>query len=457
MIGDSVCLTRMKRRSDLPIGSPPTRSRRAFLSSGLKAVAWGGAGPQVLRTGVLAANGNPGANDRIGIGFIGIGRQASGLLAMLPGIKEARVAGFADVNLKRAEAAAARHDTVAVQDYRRLLDRREVDAVIIATPEQWRGLMCIHACQAGKDLYVEKPMSFTIREGRLIVQAVRKYRRVFQTGSQQRSQWPNHCGCLLVRSGAIGKIRRVIAHNYPSPWHGALPGEPVPEGLDWNLWLGPAEPVPYCENLYLPRAKPGWLSFRAFSGGEMTGWGAHGFDQVQCALGMDAAGPIEVWTEGPKFDPPTYREVESKDRGDKICRQPKVFMRYPGDIVMELGEAPPGGAIFIGERGRITIDRGLVKSDPPELAEEALERRPAGFVENHQRNWINCIKSREAPIADVEIGHRSTTVCHLGNIARETGRRLTWDPEREQFVGDAAANELLDRPRRKGFELPDRI
>ena len=428
-------------------------SRRRFL----RRTAALAAAPCLIPSGVLAAPGQPGANDRIGIGCIGIGRQASGILRVAAGMKEVRIAAFADVNLKRARAAAAPHQAEAFQDYRRLLERKDVDAIITATPEHWRGLICIHACQAGKDLYVEKPMSLTIREGRLIVAAVRKYKRVFQTGSQQRSMWPNHAGCTLVRTGAIGKIQRVIAHNYPSPWEGALPAQPVPEDLDWDMWCGSTEPVPFNNDLYLPRANPGWLSFRPYSGGEMTGWGSHGFDQVQCALGMDESGPVEVWAEGPKLIPPKYTASESKTRGDKICSEPKVFFRYPGDIVMELGNGPDGGAIFIGEKGKITIDRAVCKSDPPELAEDALEKRPRGFSENHLRNWIECLKSRAKPIADVEIGHRSATVCHLGNIARYTGRRLRWDPVKEVFPDDKEANTYLDRQRRKPYELPQSI
>lgn len=410
--------------------------------------------PCLLPAGLRAAEGRPGANDRIGIGFIGIGRQASDLLKVLVGLKDARVVAFADVNLKRAREAASKHQAEACQDFRRLLERQDVDAIITATPEHWRGPICLAACQAGKDLYVEKPMSLTIREGRLIVEAVRKYGRVFQTGSQQRSMWPNQLGCELVRSGRIGKVRRVIANNYPSPWEYALPAQPVPEELDWDMWCGPTEPVAYHPDLYLPRANPGWLSFRPYSGGEMTGWGSHGFDQVQWALGMDASGPIEVWTEGAPFNPPTYRAPEAKTRGDQICSEPKVFFRYAGDIVMELGNGPAGGAIFLGEKAKLTIDRAICRSDPPELAEDALEQRPRGFKENHLQNWLDCIKTRARPIADVEIGHRSATVCHLGNIARLTGRRLRWDPVKEVFPDDPAANGHLDRARRKPWELP---
>lgn len=432
-------------------------SRRAFLRQTSLAAAAGVLAPNLIPSGVLAANGVPGANDRIGIGFIGIGRQASGLLGMLRGVKDAQFVAVADVNLKRAQETTAKHGGFACQDYRRLLERKEVDAIVTATPEHWRSLICIHACQAGKDLYVEKPMTLTIREGRLMVQAARKYKRVFQTGSQQRSMWPNYAGCELVRTGRLGKIQRILAYNYPTPWNGALPAQAVPDGLDWDMWCGPAEPVPYNKDLYLPRANPGWLSFRPYSGGEMTGWGAHGFDQVQWALGMDESGPIEVWTEGSKFDPPTYTAPESKARGDKICQEPKVFFRYPGDIIMELSTGPMGGALFIGDKGKLTIDRAVCKSDPPELAEDALEKSHRGFNENHLKNWLACIKTREKPVADAETGHRSATVCHLGNIARWTGRKLRWDPVKEIFPDDPEANQLLDRPRRKPYVLPETI
>lgn len=434
----------------------PQVSRRRFLSRSLVAAAGVPVLPCLIPSHVLAAPGRPGANDRIGVGFIGMGRQAGNNLQILVRLPEARYVAVADVNRKRAEASAAEHAGVAAyQDYRRLLERKDVDAIVTATPEHWRIFICLHACQAGKDLYVEKPMSLTIHEGRLIVEAVRKYGRVFQTGSQQRSMWPNYAACAFLRNGGLGRIKRVIAHNYPTPWEGALPAQPVPEGMDWDMWCGPSEPVPYNEDLYLPRAKPGWLSFRPYSGGEMTGWGAHGFDQVQWALGMDQTGPIEIWTEGEKFDPPTYTQAEAKDRGDAICSKPTVFMRYPGDIVMELGDAGPGGARFVGEKGTVTVDRAYFRSDPPELAEEAMTMaKPEGWDPNHIRNWLTCIKTRERPIADVAIGHRSTTVCHLGNIARWAGRRLAWDPVKEEFTNDQAANHLLDRERRKGYEIP---
>lgn len=443
-------------RCGTPTGTQSGISRRRFIQrSGLLLA--GAAFPQIVPRGILASEGRPGANERIGIGFIGMGRQATALLQQLLRLPEARLVAVADVNLKRAQEVAVRHRAVAFQDYRWLLERDDVDAVITATPEHWRLLICVHACQAGKDVYAEKPVSLTIREGRLIVQAARKYRRVFQVGSQQRSLWQNHVGCRLARTGAVGKIIRVIAYNYPSPWEARLPAQPVPEGLNWDLWCGPTWPVPFHNDLYLPRANPGWLSFRPYSGGEMTGWGSHGYDQVQWGLGTDETGPVEIWTEGPPFRPPTYDQPESRERGERLCREPRVFFRYANGVVVEPGDAPMSGAVFIGEHGRIKVGRGVVESDPEELAQEASRRRPPDFNDNHLKNWLDCIKTRARPVADVEIGHRSATLCHLGNIARWTGRRLRWDPAKEEFIGDKDANRYLDRKRRKPWVAPEKI
>ncbi len=419
-------------------------SRRQFLARSAMAVGAAAAAPYVVSSRVF------GASERIGIGGIGVGRQGRGIL----GVPDSQLVAAADVNLPRAKAVGEKAKAKAFQDYRKMLELKEVDAVTIGTPDHWHALCAIHACQAGKDVYVEKPMTLTIREGRKMVEAVRKHGRVLQVGSQQRSLAANRIGCELVRAGGIGKVRKVIAHNYPSPWECGFSGQPVPEGLDWDMWCGPTDVVPYHVDLYKPRAKPGWISFRPYSGGEMTGWGSHGLDQVQWALNMDESGPVEVWTEGEKLSPP--RQTEPGPRLDKACSVPKVFFRYPGDVVMELGKGPAGGAIFIGEKGTVTIDRGKFRSDPPEIAEKAL-KSAAGGGESHRGNWAACIKSRAKPVADVEIGHRSATVCHLANIARLLGRRLRWDPAKEVFTDDAEANTYLDRPRRKPYQIPETL
>jgi hypothetical protein len=191
----------------------------------------------------------------------------------------------------------------------------------------------------------------------------------------------------------------------------------------------------------------------------MTGWGAHGLDQVQWALGMDESGPVEVWTEGEPFAPPTYSAPESRSRGEKMCSSPMIFYRYADGTVLKLDNGNPGGAIFIGDEGKLEIFRGRVTSNPDGIVKEPLKDSDFRLYrsDDHMQNWLDCIKSREKPIADVEIGHRSATVCHLGNIARLVGRRLRWDPVREMFENDDDANKLLDRVRRAGYELPETV
>jgi predicted dehydrogenase len=431
-------------------------SRRRFVSKSIAAAAAGAAAPYFVPAGVLAAAGRPGANDRVGVGYIGVGRRAAQLMD-LP--RDAQIVAASDVDLRRAEAVAADKKCSAYQDYRQLLESNDVDAVVVATPDHWHTLPSIHACQAGKDVYCEKPLTLTIREGRLLVQAARKYERVFQTGSQQRSMAANRMGCQLVRNGRIGKVHTVIGFNYPSPWECALPGQQVPAELNWDVWCGQTPLRPYHRDLYLPRANPGWISFWRYSGGEMTGWGSHGLDQVQWALGMDESGPVEIWTEGGPFKPPTYTAPTSQQLGDNLCAEPAVLFRYANGVVLKLADGPHGGAIFMGDRGKITIDRDYFAAEPEGLADEPLRDSDVRLQESdgHLKNWIQCVKSRERPVADVEIGHRSATVCHLGNIARRLGRRLRWDPAAEAFSGDDEANELVDRERREPYQLPDAV
>lgn len=430
-------------------------SRRTFLQRAVTTSAVVGA-PYVLRPGILRGASGVGPNDRIGVGLIGAGRRA-GQLTGLP--SDARIVAVSDCNLPAAEAMAAKFQCPAYHDYRKMLESGDVDAVIIATPDHWHTLPAIHACQAGKDVYVEKPLTLTVREGRQLVQAVRQYGRVLQTGSQQRSIPLNRLACELVRNGAIGRVHTVIGPNYESPWECGLPEQPVPAGLDWNTWCGQTDVVPYHIDIQTPRANPGWISFRPWSGGEMTGWGAHGFDQIQWALGMDHTGPVEIWTEGEPFAPPTYTQPGSIVDGNKICSRPLVRFRYANGVEVRLEDmGQRGGGRFIGDGGTIVIDRGYLASDPKEIVIEALRGGTydrGDNTETHLANWVACIKSRELPVADVEIGHRSTTVCHLGNIVRWAGRKLTWNSETEQFVGDDEANQWLSRPQRSGFEIPD--
>jgi predicted dehydrogenase len=442
-------------------------NRRDFLRTGAALAGSCIALPTLIPRGALAAEGRPGANDRIGIGYIGAGRRAQQLMD-IP--KEGQTVAVCDISLSRAEKIGNKLSCAFFQDYHRLLEQKAVDAVIVATPDHWHALHTIHACQAGKDVYCEKPLSLTIREGRAMVAAARKYKRIVQTGSQQRSMAPNRRGCEMIRNGVIGKVHTIITSNLPSPWEARLPGQPIPDGLDWDAWCGQTVAAPFNNDIFISRSNPGWISLRPYSGGEMTGWGAHSLDQIQCALGMDKSGPVEVWVEGEKFAPPTYTEPGKIDDGNAQCTHPKVFFRYADGPVVKMerifctgrygrnpkpNEGPDAGAIFVGEKGKITIDRDFCNVEPAELGNE-----PPGSVKldecvEHMQNWFDCIRSRQLPVADVEIGHRSTSICHLGNIGRWVGRKLTWDPVLETFPGDDEANRCLSRPMREGYQLPE--
>lgn len=388
-------------------------------------------------------------SERVRVGAIGVGGRGSLLLQQLPDAAE--LVAICDCNESRAldfrSKANANWDVYT--DYRRILERKDIDAVIVATGEFQRILPCIEACQAGKDVYAEKPLSLYIHEGRALVNAVRKYGRVLQVGTQQRSMEMNRVACELVRNGGLGKILEVrgiaYAGSQPSPAEG-LPSEPTPSGLDWNMWLNQAAQRPYNGKWM------GWMQWREFAGGEMTNWGAHGVDQIQWALGMDHTGPVEIepLTAGPDGH---VRMVYANG--------------VPVNFVIEPGKGPMGGAVFVCEKGKLEVNRNKFTSNPPEIAQELLKKLDIVEEERkwsddlalwqakwHLQNWIDCIRSRELPVADVEIGHRSVSVCHLSNIARAMGRKLRWDPEAESFVNDKDADAMLLRDRRTGFELP---
>ncbi|NOX55482.1 MAG: Gfo/Idh/MocA family oxidoreductase [Planctomycetes bacterium] len=424
-------------------------------------------------------------NEQIGVGIIGCGRRNSQLQIGKGGQgkppEEARIVAVADFNERRAAMWAKHYKCRAYTDYRKLLERKEVDVVIYATPEHWHYLPCIHAAQAGKDMYGEQPLSHTIREGRVMVEAVRKYKRIFQTGEQQRSNARTRKAVELIRNGRIGKIQRVIAYNYPSPFEAKFPPQPVPEYLDWDRWCGPNEVVPYNVNLYVSRvpyepeptfppspaeqtaAGPGWMSFRPYSGGELLNWGCHGLSMVQWALDMDHTGPVEIWVEPAEKLEPFVQDLPGKrDRGDAACSRTVINYKYANGIVVTLSSLNPrvgGGATFIGEKGRITIIRGSYECDPKGLDKDPLPPDAVRVYksDNHMQNFFECVKSRKDPIMKIENGHRVATLCHLGNIARWLGRPLKWDPEKEIFPGDDEANRFLDIPRRKGYELPEQV
>jgi len=299
------------------------------------------------------------------------------------------------------------------------------------------------AMQAGKDVYCEKPLSLTIDEGRTMVDAARKHERVVQTGSQQRSDDRFRLACELVRSGRLGTIKTVLVGipkvNFEGP---AVPDSEPPEVLDYDRWLGPAPKKPY-------NVKHVHYNFRFFwdySGGQMTNFGAHHLDIAQWALGMDQSGPVA--TEGTAtFHPEHWYEVS------QTCR---VTHTYANGVTVVVGQGQkdiPGGVTFIGFEGSLFVDRGKIKTTPKDLAAAPLSASDVHLEvsKNHHQNFLDCVKSRKRPIADVEIGHRSATVCHLGNIAIRLGRKIQWDPKLERIIGDDQAAAMLSRPYRAPY------
>jgi len=408
--------------------------RRDFLTTSA-AVAF----PYVAASTVL------GANDRIQAGIIGLGGRAKWLIQH-EDFGEHRIAAICDCWKTRLGEAAKLHADgekwARYSDYREMFDKQKLDAVLVETTTHARVLIAMHALQAGLDVYAEKPVSLTVEEGQVLTRAARYYKRVVQAGTQQRSMPINIYASKLVESGRIGKIKNVIVCNFLAPvrWQ-PKPEQPMPEGLDWNQWCNQTELRPYHADLHR-----GWARWWDYDGGGMSwgvsGWGTHSLDQVQAALGTSLTGPVEIWPEG----------------AGQTC---KVILKYAGGTLVRLEQEiikdhQQLGAIFEGTKGRIQILRGDFITDRPELKKSAPDVTKEGPGENvfHLRNFFDCIKSRKQPNADVEIAHRSTSVCHLVNICRDLQRKLRWDPKAERFVGDEEANKLLSRPRRQGFELP---
>jgi predicted dehydrogenase len=413
-------------------------SRRGFLKGTAKAASAALAVPCLIPEGALA-----GANDRIGVGYIGLGARGNHILHHLP--EDAEIVAVCDVDARRVAAVAEGQKYATSGDYHELLDNRDVAAVVITTPDHWHALQSIEACQAGKDVFCDKPLSLTVREGRAMVDAARRYNTIFQVGPQQRSIPAAIRACQFVKAGRLGKIREVHVTNNRTSRDCELPGEPVPKGLDWEMWQGPAAKRPFHSKIYNGSRLPdwfGWMAFKPWSGGMMTSWGAHGMDLMQWGLGMDASGPSEVKPLGKGLTCP-------------------LEYTYPDGVAVKLDEAPQGGAIFVGEEGTITVAGGVATYDPPELAKGAPPNDPKLFpgatAPIHTRQWLKCVRQRSGLTCDVEIGHRTATACHLGNIARWLGRPVRWDPETETFPGDDEANALLSRPMASPWKLPENL
>ena len=412
------------------------------------------AAPMIIPGSALGKDGATAPSNRITIGFIGTGKQAQAHIGSLSGKSNTQVLAVCDVDTTRRMHSQKRivdkykklerkgADSVAAYvEYEKVIARDDIDAVVIATPDHWHAIPILAACKAKKDIYCEKPLTLTIEEAKTVLDAVRKHNIVFQTGSQQRSNARFHKACEYVRNGRIGKIKEVHVNvGGPSKWCD-LKEEKMEPGLEWNRWLGQAPTRPYSSVLSprgMHRHYPAWRNYREFSGGMMTDWGAHHFDIAQWGLGMDQSGPVEII-------PP---EDLKKGKG--------VTYIYANGVPLIHKDAGKGvGIKFIGEDGSISVNRGMLTSDSKKILEEPLgdDAKRLYKSTNHHNDWLSCIKTRKRPICDVEIGARSVTVCHLGNLAYWHGKKMKWDPKNWKFTDDTPA-AWLTRDRREGYELP---
>lgn len=424
--------------------------------------------PNLFLNRTRAASGqNP--SELIRVGFIGVGNQGSGNLKRL--LQNATAVCDVD-STRTAEAKKLVEEKngracAIFGDYRRMLESKDIDAVVVSTPDHWHALPTIHACQAGKDVYCEKPLTLTISEGKAMRNAARHHRRIVQTGSQQRSDAKFLKACEYVRNGRLGKIRRVLVGLNGVNWmkDPVVPDSAPPADLDYNFWLGPAPQRPYNKH----RVHYFFRFFWDYSGGQMTNWGAHHLDITQWALGRDQSGPSEIiatagFDPEKRFEVPNRFEITYKyDDGVVVeCRSPdaEVAALIP-DKKPEVGKILDGkakftGCIFEGEKGLLYVNRGAVRVWPSEIFNAPIAPSDTRLYAstNHFQNWLDCIKSRELPICDVGIGHRSATMCHLGNLAIRLGRKLRWDPTGEEFVDDAEASGWIGKPYRSPWSLP---
>jgi predicted dehydrogenase len=431
------------------------KSRRTFFQKTGDLLVGAGLGlslPTIVPRSVLAGSKEGAPSDRINVGSIGIRNQGGGNLSRLLDkrfAKVARVIAVCDVDSDvlangKARVEKARNGLCqGYSDYRNLLDNKDIDAVVISTPDHWHALITVDACLAGKDVYCEKPLSLTIADGQVMVKTARKMGRIVQTGSQQRSDDGFRRACELVRNGRLGKI-----HTVRCGISGVnLKGEPVPDSdppkeLDFDLWLGPAPKRPY-------NAQHVHYNFRFFwdySGGQMTNWGAHHLDIAQWGLGTDATGPVSI--EG--------QARYNKDHLYEVPEWCEAIYHYANGVKLIVGQSERGGTTFEGDKGTLHVDRKGFTCTPKELADAPISVGDTHLEvsRDHFGNWFDCIKSRNLPICDVAIGHRSASVCHLGNIAIRLGRRLTWNPDTEEFIGDGEAHQMVTRPYRAPWKNP---
>lgn len=436
--------------------SKPTRlNRRHFFRTTATAAAAVSA-PFILPSRIWAAEVKP--NDRINIGCIGMGTQMGGLMGGLMGRKDTQIVAVCDVDTTRRENAKKKAEDhyakqtglnykgcAAYKDFREIMNRKDIDAVVIATPDHWHAYIAIAAVNSGKDVYCEKPLTESIHEAKELVKATRKNNRVFQVGSMQRSSREFRVACELVRNGVVGDIKTIdVSVGGPAKFCD-LPTEEVEPGLDWDMWLGPAPARGYNSALS-PRGVhkhfPAWRNYREYGGGGVTDWGAHHFDIAQWGMGMDESGPVEII---PSDNPKSGHGVHYK-----YANGVEVFHKNGPGVVFHGSK----GKVFVN-RGKFELTLGETKIDSPSEAEKqflADAKIKLYKSSDHKGDWVEAIKKRTKPICDVEVGARTVIVCHLVNLAYYNQTAMKWDPKNNVFVSGGKA-EWLDVPHRDQWKV----
>jgi len=433
-------------------------TRRSFL----KAAAASVLAPAIVPSTVF---GRTAPSNTIQMGCIGAGRQGQGDMQELiyRGLEVgARVVAVCDVDAHRMEDAQWLVDKIysmelgkdytnscaAYRDFRELLARKDIDGVLIVTPDHWHGPMAIAAAQAGKDIYLEKPLTYSINEGRKLVKAVRKNKRILQVGSQQRSSTYFLMACEMVRNQRIGKLHTIHVWLPQDQGTGDAEPMPVPVNLDYDFWLGPKPQVSFTEDRVHPQrsyGRPGWLQVEEYSRGMITGWGSHMNDTAQWGNGTDDTGPVEIEAKA-EFPDRGLFDVHTTFRAEGM---------YANGVrlIMETGD--PAGVRFEGDRGFVFVRRGAIEPSDRELLREKIREDEIKLYRstNHMKDFLECMRSRKDPVAPVEAGHRSNTICVITHIAMKLGRKLRWDPEAERFINDDEANRWLEYPHRKPWKI----
>jgi predicted dehydrogenase len=425
------------------------QSRRDFLR-GATALGAAIACPTIVPSTVF---GSAAPSNRITMGMIGMGLQMGGHLRGMLDRSEVQILAVCDVDRYRLQSAKDSVESAyslgttsgtykgcdAYNEYEKICERQDIDSVFICTPDHWHAPICLAAIKSGKDVYCQKPMTLTIREGRMMSDACKQYGTIFQVGSQQRSNWAFRKACEIVRNGWIGKVHTIYTRlgQFAPPM--TLPEEPIPDGFDYDRWLGPTPWYPYNSERVKGDFGGGWRRFWEYGSRKNGDWGAHHFDIIQWALGMDDSGPV-------KFVPKGYKDTQYQTH--YYADGTKVLRDYPDT----------GGHMirFIGSEGEVMVSRNnQIDTIPEELVQAPLLPNEIHLYESrdHDGNWLDCIRTRKKTICDVEIGHRTATICQLSGIAERLGRPIEWNPAEEKILNDPGAERWYDRPRRAPYVL----